>query len=252
MWCSRRCGRRRPSRRPSIASAPRSSSGCCRPARACRPSASCASGFGIARSTLRQALVALGQSGHVHALRGRGGGTFVADPLPPALPPSSELLAQWRDVCDERRAIEVGIAQLAAERAPQARRRSARPVRARDGLEPARLPQLPPSGRAPARRDRRADRQPPAGGADDRDSGLDEQPDLADRPSARGARRSPTISIDGWSSVCAVTTQAGPDARWPNTPGAPSTCWPGCCPTPDLRTNLSNRPLIGAAEPVTI
>jgi GntR family transcriptional regulator, transcriptional repressor for pyruvate dehydrogenase complex len=73
--------------------------------------------LGIARSTLRQALVALGQSGHVHALRGRGGGTFVADPLPPAAPPSSELMAQWRDVCDERRAIEVGIAQLAAERA---------------------------------------------------------------------------------------------------------------------------------------
>jgi GntR family transcriptional repressor for pyruvate dehydrogenase complex len=72
--------------------------------------------LGIARSTLRQALVALGQSGHVHALRGRGGGTFVVDPLPPAPPPSSELLAQWRDVCDERRAIEVGIAQLAAER----------------------------------------------------------------------------------------------------------------------------------------
>ena len=34
--------------------------------------------LGIARSTLRQALVALGQSGHLHATRGRGGGTFVA------------------------------------------------------------------------------------------------------------------------------------------------------------------------------
>ncbi len=30
--------------------------------------------LGIARSTLRQALVALGQSGHLHAVRGRGGG----------------------------------------------------------------------------------------------------------------------------------------------------------------------------------
>ena len=40
--------------------------------------------LGIARSTLRQALVALGQSGHLHATRGRGGGTFVADPQPPA------------------------------------------------------------------------------------------------------------------------------------------------------------------------
>src|SRR5579875_1837815 len=42
--------------------------------------------LGIARSTLRQALVALAQSGHLHATRGRGGGTFVADPLPPAPP----------------------------------------------------------------------------------------------------------------------------------------------------------------------
>jgi DNA-binding FadR family transcriptional regulator len=73
--------------------------------------------LGIARSTLRQALVALGQSGHLHATRGRGGGTFVADPQPPAEPPSAEVLAGWRDVCDERMTVEVGIAVLAAERA---------------------------------------------------------------------------------------------------------------------------------------
>ncbi len=73
--------------------------------------------LGIARSTLRQALVALGQSGHLRALRGRGGGTFVADPLPPAGPPPREVLSAWRDTCDERIAVEVGIAVLAAERA---------------------------------------------------------------------------------------------------------------------------------------
>jgi GntR family transcriptional repressor for pyruvate dehydrogenase complex len=73
--------------------------------------------LGIARSTLRQALVALGQSGHLHATRGRGGGTFVADPQPPAPPPSADLLAGWREVCDERMTVEVGIAVLAAERA---------------------------------------------------------------------------------------------------------------------------------------
>jgi GntR family transcriptional repressor for pyruvate dehydrogenase complex len=72
--------------------------------------------LGIARSTLRQALVALAQSGHLHAVRGRGGGTFVADCPPPASPPSPELLAHWREVCDERMAIEVGVAVLAAER----------------------------------------------------------------------------------------------------------------------------------------
>jgi GntR family transcriptional regulator, transcriptional repressor for pyruvate dehydrogenase complex len=73
--------------------------------------------LGIARSTLRQALVALGQSGHLHATRGRGGGTFVADPQPPAAPPSAELIAGWRDVCDGRMTVELGVAVLAAERA---------------------------------------------------------------------------------------------------------------------------------------
>jgi GntR family transcriptional repressor for pyruvate dehydrogenase complex len=76
--------------------------------------------LGIARSTLRQALVALAQSGHLHATRGRGGGTFVADPQPPASPPSRALLASWRSVCDERMAVEVGVAVLAAERADTA------------------------------------------------------------------------------------------------------------------------------------
>ena len=73
--------------------------------------------MGIARSTLRQALTALGHSGHLRAVRGRGGGTFVADRLPAAEPPSAELLAGWRDVCDGRLAVELGVAALAAERA---------------------------------------------------------------------------------------------------------------------------------------
>src|ERR1700752_3009010 len=58
--------------------------------------------LGIARSTLRQALTALTQSGHVFATRGRGGGTFVSDPQPPAVPPSAQVLAQWRETCDQR------------------------------------------------------------------------------------------------------------------------------------------------------
>jgi GntR family transcriptional repressor for pyruvate dehydrogenase complex len=73
--------------------------------------------LGIARSTLRQALVALAQSGHLRATRGRGGGTFVADPQPPAEPPAADTLAAWREHCDERMAVEVGVAVLAAERA---------------------------------------------------------------------------------------------------------------------------------------
>jgi DNA-binding FadR family transcriptional regulator len=73
--------------------------------------------LGIARSTLRQALTALSQSGHVFATRGRGGGTFVADPQPPSDPPSAQMLARWRETCDQRLAVELGVAVLAAERA---------------------------------------------------------------------------------------------------------------------------------------
>jgi len=76
--------------------------------------------LGIARSTLRQALTALSQSGHVFATRGRRGGTFVSDPQPPADPPSPEMLAQWRETCDQRLAVELGVAMLAAERAEPA------------------------------------------------------------------------------------------------------------------------------------
>ncbi len=76
--------------------------------------------LGIARSTLRQALTALGQSGHVFATRGRRGGTFVSDPQPPADPPSPQMLAQWRETCDQRLAVELGVAMLAAERAERA------------------------------------------------------------------------------------------------------------------------------------
>ncbi len=76
--------------------------------------------LGIARSTLRQALTALSQSGHVFATRGRGGGTFVSDPQPPSDPPSAQMLALWRETCDQRLAIELGVAVLAAERAERA------------------------------------------------------------------------------------------------------------------------------------
>jgi GntR family transcriptional repressor for pyruvate dehydrogenase complex len=74
--------------------------------------------LGIARSTLRQALTALVQSGHLHAVRGRGGGTFVADA--PAQIASRSELVDWRERCDARLAVELGVAYLAAERAEPA------------------------------------------------------------------------------------------------------------------------------------
>lgn len=73
--------------------------------------------LGISRSTLRQALTALVQSGHLVATRGRAGGTFVAERLPTAAVPSSDALAGWREACDQRLATELGVAMLAAERA---------------------------------------------------------------------------------------------------------------------------------------
>lgn len=76
--------------------------------------------LGIARSTLRQALTALTQSGQLRAVRGRGGGTFVADPPPRAEPLGPAELAGWRDVCDQRFTVEVGVAALAATRAEPA------------------------------------------------------------------------------------------------------------------------------------
>jgi GntR family transcriptional regulator, transcriptional repressor for pyruvate dehydrogenase complex len=75
--------------------------------------------LGISRSTLRQALTALVQSGHLHAARGRSGGTFVADSPPPVEAPSPALVAGWRESCDQRLAVELAVALLAAERAQE-------------------------------------------------------------------------------------------------------------------------------------
>jgi GntR family transcriptional regulator, transcriptional repressor for pyruvate dehydrogenase complex len=71
--------------------------------------------LGIARSTLRQALTTLVQSGHLVAHRGRGGGTFVAE-RPPLRGPTEGLRPDWRQVLDLRIAIECGAAVLAADR----------------------------------------------------------------------------------------------------------------------------------------
>lgn len=72
----------------------------------------------ISRTTLRQALTALTQSGLVTTSRGRRGGTFVADPLP--LQPRPRRVFdehELRAFLDHRLAIETGVAIRAAERA---------------------------------------------------------------------------------------------------------------------------------------
>jgi len=72
--------------------------------------------LGISRSTLRQALRTLVQSGHLVSLRGRSGGTFVAEE-PPLAEREEEPLGEagWA-VLDYRVAIETGATFLAAER----------------------------------------------------------------------------------------------------------------------------------------
>lgn len=76
--------------------------------------------LGISRSTLRQALTALVQSGHLVSMRGRTGGTFVAE-RPPLADRGGEPLDQraWA-VLDYRVAIESGAVLLAAERGTEA------------------------------------------------------------------------------------------------------------------------------------
>lgn len=74
----------------------------------------------ISRSTLRQALTALVQSGHLVSSRGRTGGTFVSE-QPPLAEHGGEPLDQgaWA-VLDYRVAIETGAVLLAAERGSEA------------------------------------------------------------------------------------------------------------------------------------
>ena len=72
----------------------------------------------ISRSPLRQALTTLVQSGHLVALRGRSGGTFVVEK--PPLGPESEALPlrdEARAVLDYRVVVETGATVLACERA---------------------------------------------------------------------------------------------------------------------------------------
>ena len=74
----------------------------------------------ISRSTLRQALTTLVQSGHLVSLRGRSGGTFVADEPPltrdKVEPPLGE---DARAVLDYRLVVETGATLLAVERAEE-------------------------------------------------------------------------------------------------------------------------------------
>jgi GntR family transcriptional repressor for pyruvate dehydrogenase complex len=70
----------------------------------------------ISRSTLREALGALVDSGHLTAARGRHGGTFVVPEPPLAEGSAGPLPDGWRDALGLRVAVELGALALAAER----------------------------------------------------------------------------------------------------------------------------------------
>jgi DNA-binding FadR family transcriptional regulator len=74
----------------------------------------------ISRSTLRLAITTLIQSGHLVSVRGRSGGTFVAEQPPLAQREGGPLGEEAWAVLDYRVAIEVGATLLAAERAEPA------------------------------------------------------------------------------------------------------------------------------------
>jgi GntR family transcriptional repressor for pyruvate dehydrogenase complex len=71
--------------------------------------------LGISRSTLRGALTTLVQSGHLISVRGRAGGTFVAE-NPPLTDASNPLAERTEAAIDFRVAIETGAVILACER----------------------------------------------------------------------------------------------------------------------------------------
>ena len=81
------------------------------------PERALAKELGISRSTLRQALTTLVQSGHLSSTRGRAGGTFVAERPPLTEDDGDPLGRDARAVLDHRVAVELGAVVLASERA---------------------------------------------------------------------------------------------------------------------------------------
>ena len=79
--------------------------------------------YAVSRDTVREAIRELADAGFLVRRRGRYGGTFVADPLPPPSPRGPVDPAELDDVLGLRRVLEAGAARAAAGRtlAPEAR-----------------------------------------------------------------------------------------------------------------------------------
>lgn len=83
--------------------------------------------FEVSRDTVRDAIRELADAGYVHTRRGRYGGTFVVDELPPARSPlvlPETAPEQLDDVLVLREVLEVGSARLAATRTLTSAQRS--------------------------------------------------------------------------------------------------------------------------------
>ncbi len=184
--------------------------------------------LGIARSTLRQALTALVQSGHLHALRGRGGGTFVADTPPAPGPPSAERLAALA------RRVRRAARGRAGRRRARRRAGRARAIERLDALVAVMASGLEdfdayrPGRRALPHRARRGDGLPRARGRDDRVPGRDDRPDRPDRRTRPRCSRGRTRSTRGSSTASSGATERWRCGSWPTTCAARSTCSPGC------------------------
>ncbi len=95
----------------------------------------------VSRVTLREAIRALADAGYVESRRGRYGGTFVTETLPPTASgrARSELAADLEDVLTLRRVLETGAAELAAGRAltPTDRQHLREALAEADTMDPA-------------------------------------------------------------------------------------------------------------------
>jgi DNA-binding FadR family transcriptional regulator len=72
-----------------------------------------ASMLGVSRDTVREAIRELADAGIVVPRRGRYGGTFVADPVPPSDAPPGASIRMIEDVLGMRRVLEGGAARAA-------------------------------------------------------------------------------------------------------------------------------------------
>ena len=81
--------------------------------------------FSVSRDTVREAIRELSDAGYLTSRRGRYGGTFVSNPLPPSVAPSAPPnSAELDDVLGLRDILEVGAARAAAAKSLTAAERA--------------------------------------------------------------------------------------------------------------------------------